>query len=157
MGTVTTAAISSNVALNPAPGQAWIGSDVWPNPQLFAGKVTAAAGICAAGNIPTVTITPGSGTVASLTAQSGYDMAFSFTYVAGTASIFGGTVASVAYGQPLTAAPVAVLCTIANTGGTIGLPCGAIGLSKTGFSIQATAPASGGTYTVNCLTIRSPL
>lgn len=157
MATVTTAAISANTSLVPAPGQAWIGSHVNSDQQVFSQRAIFGGGIAAGGVIPTVTITPGSGTVASLTAQSGYDMAFSFTYTAGSASIFGGTLASVKYGQPLTAAPSAVIVNAAYTSGTVGLNAGAAQVTAAGFNICGGAPTSGGTITVNCVTVRSPL
>lgn len=157
MGTVTTAALSANVALVPYPGQEWLRSKVYGNQQVFANPVIAAGGIMAAGNVPVVTITPGSGTVASLISQAGYDMAGNFVYAAGTASIFGGTLASVVFGQPLDVAPVSVVVDAAYNTGTIALGVGAINLAKTGFAISGQAPSSGGTITVNWVVFRSPL
>jgi hypothetical protein len=157
MGTVTAAGISTNVGLVPYPGQMWLGSKVDGDQQVFSKPNIHAGGIMAAGATPTITITPGSGTVANLITQSGYDMAASFQFAAGTASIFGGTLATVTFGQPLDVAPVAVIVNGAYNSGTIALGVGAINLAKTGFGISGVAPTSGGTVTVNWFVVKSPL
>lgn len=157
MGTVTTAGVNASVPFIPAAGQAYLGSKVEPAPQIATQRFTAAAGIAAGGNTPVVTITPGSGTNAVLLTQAGYDWAGNFTYKAGTASIFGGTIATVTFGSPLDVAPVSVIVNAASNSGTIGLQVGAINLAATGFGISGNAPASGGTYTVNWQVVRSPL
>lgn len=157
MGTVTASGISTNVSLIPAPGQAWLGYKVAADPIVAAKPITAAGGLAAGGNTPTITITPGSGTIANLISQAGYDMAGNFVYAAGTGIIYGGTLATVTFGTPLDVAPVSVIVDAAYNYGTVALGVGAINLAKTGFGISGQAPTSGGTITVNWFVVRSPL
>ena len=141
------------------PGQFVPGTKVEPSPQVAAGRFTAAGGFAVGGNTPTVTIASGAGTGGSsgISAVAGYDQAASFTLIAGTAALNGGTLATVKFGQPFDVAPLAVLVTAVNGAGTIGLACGATALAATGFSIVGNPPASGGTYSVNYFAVRSPL
>jgi hypothetical protein len=157
MATVTTSSISQNVALVPYAGEAWLGDAVKATPLVLSKPVIAAGGVAAGGNIPTVTVTVGAGTVAALTSQTGYDMACNFTFIAGTASISGGTLASVKFGAPLDVTPVAVMVSAAYSSGTVGLNVGASQLTSTGFNICGNAPTSGGTVTMNYFVVRSPL
>jgi len=138
-------------------GQNAPGVKVETAPQIAAGKLTAADGFAIGGYPPTVTIAPGAGTVGAISAVTGYDQAFSFTLVAGTASIQGGTLATVTFGQQLDVAPVAALVNMYAPAGTLGISVGAFALSKSGFSIGGPVPQSGGTYLVNCFVVRSPL
>jgi hypothetical protein len=137
------------------PGQALLGSKVEPAPMAFGSTVTFLGGpLSAAGNVPTVALAAGIGTVGSVAAQVGYDMAGAFNMVAGTASSTGGTLAVVTFGQPLAATPSAVVVTAAANTGTVAFPVGAQAVSKTGFSIWGGNPSSGGTYSVNYVVFR---
>ena len=148
---------ANNVAFIPAPGQNFQGSKVWGDPQVFSRPVVAAGGVAAGGNVPTLAILPGAGTVGSITQQNGYDMAGNFILTAGTASIAGGSLCSVTFGQPLDTAPVAVQVTAGYTTGTVSLGVGAVSLAKTGFVVQGAAPASGAAYLMSYFVVRSPL
>lgn len=148
---------ANNGPFVPVPGQAFIGSKVSADPQVFAARATFAAGIAAGGNVPTLAILGGAGTVGSITAQNGYDMAGNFVLTAGTASINGGSLCSVTFGQPLTSTPVAVHVNAGYTAGTFSLGVGAVSVSKTGFVIQGAAPVSGAAYLMSYLVIKSPL
>lgn len=138
-------------------GQLYPGSDLKLNQQVYGGKIIAAGGLAAGGNVPTVAILGGAGTVGSITAQGGYDMAGSFVLNAGTASINGGSLASVTFGQPLSIAPAAVIVDAGYTAGTFGLAVGAVSVSKTGFVVQGPAPVSAAAYLISYMVIRSPL
>ena len=140
-----------------APGQVAVGAKVESAPLITTGKMTAAAGFAIGGNIPTVTIGAGAGTVGAISAVTGYDQAGSFTLTAGTANIQAGTLATVTFGQPLTVAPLAALVNMYAPAGTLGIAVGAFGLSKTGFSIGGQVPVSGAAYTVTWFVVRSPL
>ena len=107
--------------------------------------------------MPTVAILGGAGTVGSITAQGGYDMAGSFVLNAGTASINGGSLASVTFGQPLSIAPAAVIVDAGYTAGTFGLAVGAVSVTKSGFVVQGPAPVSAAAYLISYMVIRSPL
>jgi hypothetical protein len=138
-------------------GQNFQGKDVHPSPTVFGSKITTTAGIAAGGYPPTVAILPGAGTVGSITSQGGYDQAGSFILTAGTASINGGSLASVTFGQPLAVAPVSVLVNAGYTAGTFSLGVGAVSVSKTGFVVQGGAPQSGAAYLISYQVIKSPL
>lgn len=142
------------------PGQAAIGSDVSASnrPMIFAGKTTVTGGLRVGGNIPTVAILAGMGTGVTLavTNVTGYDQAASFNLVAGGGALNGGSLASVTFGQPLAAAPAAVVVTAAQPAGTFSFAVGAISITKTGFVIGGTGPQLGGTYTVNYWVIGAP-
>ena len=84
-------------------------------------------------------------------------MAGNFILTAGTASIFGGSLCSVTFGQPLTAAPVAVQVNAGFTSGTLSFGVGAVSLSKTGFVIQGAVASSGAAYLISYTVIKSPL
>jgi hypothetical protein len=141
-------------AKNLAVGQVVVGSKVEWAPESFAQTITTYAGIAAAGNVPTVAILAGAGTVGSITSQNGYDQAGNFILTAGTASINGGSLCSVTFGQPLTATPSAVIVNAGYTAGTLGLAVGAVSVSKSGFVIQGPAPASGAAYLMSYQVIR---
>jgi hypothetical protein len=148
---------ANNASFTPTAGQAYLGAKVSSDPQIFAAKITAAGGLAAGGNVPTVAILGGAGTVGSITQQNGYDMAGNFILTAGTASINGGSLCSVTFGQPLAAAPVAVQVNAGYTAGTFSLGVGAVSVSKTGFVVQGAAPVSGAAYLISYTVIRSPL
>lgn len=141
-------------AKNLTPGQAVIGQKVEPAPESFAQTITTYGGIAAAGNVPTVAILAGAGTVGSITAQNGYDQAGNFVLTAGTATINGGSLCSVTFGQPLTATPSAVIVNAGYTAGTFSLGVGAVSVSKTGFVVQGGAPTSGAAYLISYQVIR---
>jgi len=141
-------------AKNLTPGQAVIGSKVEWAPESFAQTVTTYGGIAAAGNVPTVAILAGAGTVGSITAQNGYDQAGNFVLNAGTATIVGGSLCSVTFGQPLTATPSAVVVGAGYTAGTVSFAVGAVSVSKTGFVVQGGAPTSGAAYLISYQVIK---
>ena len=147
---------ANNAAFTPSAGQAFIGSDLKIAQQIFAQRIIAAGGIAAGGNVPTVALLPGAGTVGTVTQQNGYDMAGNFILTAGTASILGGSLCSVTFGSPQTQAPASVIVNAGYTSGTISLGVGAVSLSKTGFVIAGAAPASGAAYLMSYQVIRSP-
>ena len=138
-------------------GQNFQGKRVQASPEIFGNKITTTAGIAAGGYPPTVAILAGAGTVGSITSQVGYDQAGSFILTAGTASINGGSLASVTFGQPLSVAPVSVTVNAGYTAGTFSLGVGAVSLSKTGFVVQGGAPTSGAAYLISYQVIKSPL
>ena len=121
-----------------APGQALVGYKVNPAPTVFSQPVYQQQVPHSGGTAPKAALFGlNSGTGASIGAVTGYDMAGNFTITAGTGALV-GTVASVTFGRPLAAAPVAVNVTAGDTSGTTAnLSVGAIALSKTGFSVQA--------------------
>jgi hypothetical protein len=137
-------------------GQSLVGSEVNQNKVVFGKKITTTDGIAVGGNVPTVAILAGAGTVGSITSQNGYDQAGNFVLNAGTASIAGGSLASVTFGEPLSATPVAVNVNAGYTSGTFGLTVGAVSVSKTGFVIQGAAPVSGAAYLISYQVLRSP-
>lgn len=141
-------------AKNLSIGQAAEGSKAEFSPMAFAAPVTTYQGITAAGNVPVVAILAGAGTVGSVTAQNGYDQAGNFVLTAGTATITGGSLASVTFGQPLTAPPSSVIVTAGYTSGTVSLAVGAVSVTKTGFVIQGGAPASAAAYLISYQVIR---
>ena len=138
-------------------GHNFQGKRVQASPEIFGNKITTTAGIAAGGYPPTVAILAGAGTVGSITSQVGYDQAGSFILTAGTASINGGSLASVTFGQPLAVAPVSVTVNAGYTAGTFSLGVGAVSVSKTGFVVQGGAPASGAAYLISYQVIKSPL
>lgn len=138
-------------------GQNFQGKYVEGAQAVFAHKITTTEGIAAGGYPPTVAILAGAGTVGSITSQVGYDQAGSFILTAGTASINGGSLVSVTFGQPLTVAPLAVNVNAGYTAGTFSLAVGAVSVSKTGFVIQGGAPTSGAAYLISYQVIKSPL
>lgn len=147
---------ANNTSFTVTPGQAFLGSDVTANPVIHAKKVTTTRGLAAGGNVPTVAILSGSGTVGSITQQNGYDQAGNFILTAGTASIFGGSLASVTFGTPLAASPVSVNVNAGIVTGTVSLGVGAVSYTKSGFVIQGAAPASGTAYLISYQVIQSP-
>ena len=138
------------------PGQAVVGKKVVDVAEIHTVKLTTTDGLAAGGNVPTVAILAGAGTVGSITGQAGYDQAGSFILTAGTATINGGSLASVTFGQPLSAAPVSVVVNAGYTAGTFSLGVGAVSVSKTGFVVQGGAPTSGAAYLISYQVIRSP-
>ena len=147
---------ANNAAFTPSAGQAFIGSDLKTDQQIFAQRIIAAGGIAAGGNVPTVALLPGAGTVGTVTQQNGYDMAGNFILTAGTASINGGSLCSVTFGQPFSVAPSSVIVTAGYTTGTVSLGVGAVSVSKTGFVVQGAAPGSAAAYLISYQVIRSP-
>ena len=137
-------------------GQNFQGKRVQASPEIFGNKITTTAGIAAGGYPPTVAILAGAGTVGSITSQVGYDQAGSFILTAGTASINGGSLASVTFGQPLSIAPSAVIVDAGYTAGTFGLAVGAVSVTKSGFVVQGPAPVSAAAYLISYMVIRSP-
>ena len=148
---------ANNAAFTPSAGQAFIGSDLKTDQQIFTQRAIFAGGIAAGGNVPTLALLSGAGTVGTLTQQNGYDMAGNFILTAGTASINGGSLCSVTFGQPLTSTPVAVQVNAGYTAGTFSLGVGAVSVSKTGFVVQGGAPTSGAAYLISYTVIKSPL
>lgn len=153
---MATSATPSNGAYTPFPGQALLGSRVEPDPLVTTRKHTATGGLAVGGNVPTIAILSGAGTVGAISAATGYDQAGQFTLTAGTASIFGGSLASVTFGQPLAASPAAVIVDAAITSGTVSFSIGAVSVSKTGFVIQGGAPTSGQAYVINYMVLQGP-
>lgn len=153
---MATSAASSSIPFIPVPGQALLGSDNRQQPQVL-GRTTACRGLVIGGNVPTVAILSGAGTVGAISAVTGYDQAASFTLTAGTASLFGGSLASVTFGQPLNAAPAAVIVQAGITAGTISFAVAPVSVSKTGFVVQGGAPVSGQAYVINYMVLLSPL
>lgn len=150
-------ATPSNTAYTPtSPGQEFPATRVQAAPFITSSKYIAAGGLAMGGNIPTIAILSGAGTVGSITNVSGYDQACTFNLLAGTASIFGGSLVSVTFGQPLAASPIAVVVDAAYPSGTVSFGCGAVSISKTGFVIAGGAPNSGQTVTVSYFVVRSP-
>ena len=148
--------MANNSSFTVTPGQLFLGKKLEPNPVIHAHKATFADGIAAGGNVPTVALLSGAGTVGTVTQQNGYDMAGNFILTAGTASILGGSLCSVTFGSPQTQAPASVIVNAGYTSGTISLGVGAVSLSKTGFVIAGAAPASGAAYLMSYQVIRSP-
>jgi hypothetical protein len=138
------------------PGQNFEGAKVETAQQIFGKKVITTGGLAAGGNVPTIAILSGAGTVGTITQQNGYDQAGNFILTAGSASIFGGSLASVTFGSPLSATPVAVNVSAGYTSGTTSLAVGAVSVSKTGFVIQGGAPASAAAYLMSYQVIKSP-
>ena len=138
-------------------GQNFQGKQVEDAPVVYGQKITTTDGIAAGGYAPTVAILAGAGTVGSITGQGGYDQAGSFILTAGTASINGGSLASVTFGKPLAVAPLAVNVNAGYTAGTFSLGVGAVSVSKTGFVVQGGAPQSGAAYLISYQVIKSPL
>jgi len=140
-----------------AAGQNYQGKKVFSEGVIVGGKLTTTNGLAAGGNVPTIALLPGAGTVGSITQQNGYDQAGNFILTAGTASIVGGSLCSVTFGQPLTQTPVSVVVTAGYTTGTVSAGgVGAVSVSKTGFVIQGSAPGSAAAYLVSYQVIRSP-
>ena len=125
-------------------GQAIIGSKVETVPTVFSQPVTQQQVPHSGGTAPKVALfASNSGTGASISAVTGYDMAGNFTITAGTGPI-AGTACTVTFGRPLAAAPVAVNVTVQDTSGSTNTVFGALALSKTGFSVYANT-----TWTLN--------
>jgi len=125
-------------------GQAIIGSKVETVPTVFSQPVIQQQVPHSGGTAPKVALfASNSGTGASVSAVTGYDMAGSFTITAGTGPI-AGTACTVTFGRPLAAAPVAVNVTVQDTSGSTNTAFGALALSKTGFSVYANS-----TWTLN--------
>lgn len=139
------------------PGQLVPQSKVFPDPVVFAAKAVALGGLGVGGNCPTVTILPGAGTVGAISAVTGWDQAGQFTLTAGTASLAGGSLASVTFGSPLSSSPAAVVVTAGLTSGTVSFTVGAVSVSKTGFVVQGGAPVSGQAYVINYMVLRGPV
>jgi hypothetical protein len=140
-------------------GQNYEGSKVQGVKEIFAKKIVTCGGIGAAGNVPTLALTTNAGSSATFTSQAGYDMAGSAVFTAGTTATVAGTMATVTFGDALSATPVAVLVTAANTtaGATTNLTVGALNVSKTGFSIYSAGSAlTSDTYLINWLVMRDP-
>ena len=148
---------ANNTSFQVVPGQNYQGKQVETAPVVYSKKVTACGGIAVGGNVPTIAILSGAGTVGSITQQNGYDTAGNFILNAGTASIYGGSLASVTFGQPLAVAPVSVVVNAGYTAGTFSLGVGAVSVSKTGFVVQGGAPQSGAAYLISYQVIKSPL
>lgn len=153
---MATSAASSSIPYVPAAGQAILGSDNRQQPQVL-GRVTACKGLVVGGNVPTVAILAGAGTVGSISNVTGWDQAASFTLTAGTASLNGGSLASVTFGQPLQASPAAVIVQAGLTSGTISFGVAPVSVSKTGFVVQGGAPVSGQAYVINYMVLLGPL
>ncbi len=149
----------NNVAFIPVPGQVYQGAHVFPSPgnTIFAKPAVLAGGLAAGGNIPTVSILSGAGTVGSITQVNGYDMAGNFILTSGSASIFGGSLAAVTFGQPLDVAPVSVVVDAGITSGTVSFSVGPVSISKTGFVVQGPAPVSATAYLISYFVVKSPL
>jgi hypothetical protein len=122
------------------PGVLYPGQKLEAASQIFAGVVTQQQVPHAGGTSPPKPVLVGanSGTGASVSALTGYDMAGNFTITAGT-SPAAGTQCTVTFGRPLAAAPVAVNVTAADTSGNTNISFGASVMSKTGFSVYAGA------------------
>lgn len=131
------------------PGQVYLGSKLNAEPQVFAASVTTLAGVKAGGNVPSVAILRGSGTVGSITGQTGFDQAGSFVLNAGTATIVGGSLASVTFGTPLAAAPSAVIVNAGITAGTVSFAVAPVSVTNKGFVVQGGAPTSGTAYLIS--------
>ena len=138
-------------------GQLYEGAKVFSAKVIYGKKVVCTNGIGAAGAVPSVSLTSNAGSAATVTSQAGYDMAGSFVLNAGTASINGGSLASVTFGQPLSIAPSAVIVDAGYTAGTFGLAVGAVSVTKSGFVVQGPAPVSAAAYLISYMVIRSPL
>ena len=147
---------ANNTSFQVVPGQNYQGKQVETAPVVYSKKVTACGGIAVGGNVPTVAILAGAGTVGSITSQNGYDDAGNFILNAGSASILGGSLCSVTFGQPFSVAPSSVIVTAGYTTGTVSLGVGAVSVSKTGFVVQGAAPGSAAAYLISYQVIRSP-
>ena len=101
---------ANNVSFQVTPGQNFQGDKVFGNPVIAAKHIVAGTGLAVGGNVPTIAILSGAGTVGSITQQNGYDTAGNFILNAGTASIYGGSLASVTFGTPLDVTPSSVIC-----------------------------------------------
>ncbi len=115
--------------------------------------------MAAAGLTPTIALTTNAGSSATVTSQGGYDMAGSFVYTAGTTATVAGTLATVTFGQKLSAAPVSVVASAANTtaGATTNLDIGALAVTSSGFSLYAAGSAlTSATYLVYYQVVKSP-
>jgi hypothetical protein len=122
------------------PGVLYPGQKLESAPQIFASVVTQQQIPHAAGTSPPKPTLFGtnSGTGASVTTVTGYDMAGNFSITAGTAPA-AGTVCSLTFGRPLAATPVAVNVSVTDTTGSTNASFGALAWSKTGFSVYANA------------------
>ena len=147
---------ANNTSYTVVPGQNYQGKQVETAPVVYSKKVTACGGFAVGGNVPTVAILSGAGTVGSITQQNGYDDAGNFILNAGTASIAGGSLCSVTFGSPFASTPSAVVVNAGYTAGTFSLGVGAVSVAKTGFVVQGAAPASGAAYLISYQVIRSP-
>lgn len=149
---------ASNGPYQVYPGQSFVGSQVFGAKGIFAKKVITTDGLAAGGAVPTVAALTAAGTGGAISAQAGYDQAGSFVLTAGT-SPAAGSVASVTFGEALSAAPVSVVVTSGNqsAGGAAGISAGVVSVSKTGFTVFAnTAGTLSGAYLINYQVIRSP-
>lgn len=141
------------------PGQSFVGKEVLGAPVITAKKLTTAGGIAAGGNTPTITLTSNAGLASTVTSQNGYDQGGNFVYTAGTNATVAGTIITVVFGEALSATPVSVVVSSANTtaGATTNLDVGALAMSKTGFSIYAAGSAiTSDTYLVQYSVLKSP-
>lgn len=148
--------MANNTSFQVTPGQNYQGKQVETPPVIFAKKITTCSGVAMGGNVPTVAILAGAGTVGSITSQNGYDDAGNFILNAGTASILGGSLCSVTFGSTFSSTPSSVIVTAGYTAGTTSLGVGAVSVSKTGFVVQGSAPGSAAAYLISYQVIRSP-
>lgn len=148
--------MANNTSFTVVPGQNYQGKVVETAPVVYGKKVTACGGIAVGGNVPTVAILSGAGTVGSITQQNGYDDAGNFILTAGSATIYGGSLCSVTFGSPFSSTPSAVVVNAGYTTGTVSLGVGAVSVSKTGFVVQGGAPGSAAAYLISYQVIRSP-
>ena len=136
-------------------GSNWQGYKVEQIPVAFTQPPVMLGGpIQAAGNVPSIALLAGAGSIGSVTGQAGYDMAGSFNLVSGTLASLGGQLATVTFGQPLAQAPSAVVVTAAPNAGTVAAAWAATGISKTGFTIFGGNPGATGTFSVNYVVFR---
>ena len=143
------------------PGDVAIGSKVETAPMIFTRTATTQAGIAAQGSKPTIAVLSGAGTAATAAAvsgQVGVDQAGSFILTAGgtSAAPAGGSLCSVTFGTPLSAAPVSVTVAAGNIWTSTGLAVGAVAISKSGFNIAGAAPAGTATYQISYQVIKAP-
>ena len=141
------------------PGQNYPGQKYVPETTQFGGQVIAQAplttqmGIVAGGKVPAIgTIPAGAGTACSVTGTAGTDQAGNFTISnANVTPTPGGTTCAVTFGAALSATPVSVNLTAANTtaGGTVGIDVGAMAMSKSGFSVFMSPLGSVSSYLVS--------
>lgn len=134
------------------PGQVIVGSKVNSAPTVFTQPVYQQQVPHSAGTAPKVALFGlNSGTGASVSAVTGYDMAGSFTITAGTGSL-AGTMASVTFGRSLAAAPVAVNVTVADStaAASTNVVAGGLAFKTTGFAVYSgTALTLNHTYLVS--------
>jgi len=125
------------------PGQDYVGSKVNAAPQVFTQQVTTQQGIRAGGYQPKVAALAAAGSLAAISAQVGYDQAGSFVLTAGTTPT-GGSIATVTFGQPLSAAPssVNVTCGDQTNAATTSLVVGAVSVTKSGFTVYSGTAAT---------------